>query len=348
MILHPIDTTKKIDDTYKRYLKTIYPFRNEDLRLAFAQKLDERDRLVKGPLLEASPPFKAERSVGDLVKEGVLHRSFFDLCRDDTIPYNRPLYLHQERAIRNVVERRRNLIVATGTGSGKTESFLIPILNHLFQEEEAGTLSRSGVRALLLYPMNALANDQLKRLRKLLSEYPAVRFGRYIGETHHSRSRAEEQFREEWNTEPQSNELLSREEMQEHPPHILLTNYAMLEYLLLRPQDTSLFDGATGQFWRFIVVDEAHVYDGASGIEVAMLLRRLKDRIVQSEQGRITCIATSATLERGGRISQVQRSLLRNSSMNPLAPRMSLTQNVCMLTNWGRHGVLVMLSCTTT
>lgn len=299
MILHPIDTTKKIEDTYRRYLKTIYPFRNEGLRHAFAQKLDERARLVKGPLLEASPPFKAGQSVSDLVREGVLHRSFFDLCRDDTIPYDRPLYVHQERAIRNVVERRHNLIVATGTGSGKTESFLIPIFNHLFQEEEEGTLDHSGVRALLLYPMNALANDQLKRLRKLLSEYPAIRFGRYIGETHHSRSKAEEQFREEWNAEPQSNELLSREEMQEHPPHILLTNYAMLEYLLLRPQDTSLFDGATGQFWRFIVVDEAHVYDGASGIEVAMLLRRLKDRIVQSEQDRITCIATSATLGKG-------------------------------------------------
>lgn len=299
MILHPIDTTRKIEDAYRRYLKTIYPFRNEELRLAFAQKLDERERLVKGPLLEASPPFKAGRSIHDLVGEGVLHHSFVNLCRDDTIPYDRPLYVHQEKAVRNVVQQGNNLIVATGTGSGKTESFLIPIFNHLFQEEEGGTLHRSGVRALLLYPMNALANDQLKRLRKLLDGYPAIRFGRYIGETHHSRSRAEEQFREEWNAEPQSNELLSREEMQEHPPHILLTNYAMLEYLLLRPQDTSLFDGDSGQFWRFIVVDEAHVYDGASGIEVAMLLRRLKDRIVQSEPGRITCIATSATLGKG-------------------------------------------------
>ena len=87
--------------------------------------------------------------------------------------------------------------------------------------------------------------------------------------------------------------------MREKPPHILLTNYAMLEYLLLRPQDTELFDGDTGKHWRFIVVDEAHVYNGASGIEVAMLLRRLKDRIVQSEKARLTCIATSATLGEG-------------------------------------------------
>ncbi len=299
MSLHPIKTTRKIEATYKRYLKTIYPFRNEELRLAFWQKLDEPERLVKGPLLEASPPFKSENSISDLVQARFLHKSFGDLCERDTIPFDRPLYTHQEKAIRNVVERGRNLIVATGTGSGKTESFLIPILEHLFREEEKGTLSQPGVRALLLYPMNALANDQLKRLRTLLKNYPTITFGRYIGETRYTRSVAEQQFREEWQTDPQANEMLAREEMQERPPHILLTNYAMLEYLLLRPQDTSLFDDSTGKHWRFIVVDEAHVYDGASGIEVAMLLRRLKDRVVQSESGRLTCIATSATLGKG-------------------------------------------------
>ena len=87
--------------------------------------------------------------------------------------------------------------------------------------------------------------------------------------------------------------------MRQTPPHILLTNYAMLEYLLLRPQDTELFDKETGKHWRFVVIDEAHVYDGASGIEVAMLLRRLKDRVVQSQPGRLTCIATSATIGKG-------------------------------------------------
>ena len=299
MSLHPIKTTQKIEDAYKGYLKTIYPFRNEELRQAFWQKLDETERLVKGPLLEASPPYRSERSINDLVDGKVLHPSFGNLCRQDTMPYDRPLYVHQEKAVRNVVTRGRNLIVATGTGSGKTESFLIPILDHLFREEENGTLKQSGVRALLLYPMNALANDQLKRLRTLLKNYPAITFGRYIGETRHLRSSAEVQFREEWHTEPLPNELLSREEMQESPPHILLTNYAMLEYLLLRPQDTSLFDGPTSKHWRFIVADEAHVYDGASGIEVAMLLRRLKDRIAQSEWGRLICIATSATLGEG-------------------------------------------------
>ena len=87
--------------------------------------------------------------------------------------------------------------------------------------------------------------------------------------------------------------------MQEQPPHILLTNYAMLEYLLLRPDDSTLFDGPTGEHWSTITLDEAHVYGGAQGTEVAMLLRRLRDRVVRSEPGRLQCFATSATLGAG-------------------------------------------------
>lgn len=299
MKLHPIQTTEKINEAYQRYLKTIYPFRDENLRQIFWAKLAEPERLVKGPLLEASPPFKTGLSLAQLVNEGVLHHNFQKLCRPETLPYQRPLYIHQENAVRNVVINGRNLIVATGTGSGKTESFLIPILDYLLREEEAGTLHQAGVRALLLYPMNALANDQLKRLRELLYNYPTITYGRYIGETNEQRSKALQEYREECHREPPVNELISREEMRQKPPHILLTNYAMLEYLLLRPQDTELFDGITGKPWHFLVVDEAHVYNGASGIEVAMLLRRLKDRIVQSEKKRLACIATSATLGEG-------------------------------------------------
>lgn len=306
MSLHPINTTEQLRSTYKRYLKTIYPFQNELLRSEFWKRLDEPDRLVKGPLLEASPPFKPGVTINQLISDNVLHPSFKTVCesteylQDPPLPSNRPLYLHQDRAIQHVVQHKRNLIVATGTGSGKTETFLIPIINHLLQEQEQGSLKNPGVRALLLYPMNALANDQLARLRVLLQEYPAITFGRYTGETRERKKDAEDAFFSLPNAGPRiKNELLSREEMRESPPHILLTNYAMLEYLLLRPQDTELFDGPTGRYWRFLVVDEAHVYDGANGIEVAMLLRRLKDRVVQSKTGRLTCIATSATIGKG-------------------------------------------------
>ena len=161
-------------------------------------------------------------------------------------------------------EKQFRDVLSTGTGSGKTEAFLIPILNHLLREEEAGTLNQAGVRALLLYPMNALANDQMKRLRRILQHYPQITFGRYINieETPDKKNVAQEYFRKTYPDEPEiDNELKSREEMHTAPPHILLTNYAMLEYLLLRPAASPLFDGDTGRHWRFIVIDEAHVYD---------------------------------------------------------------------------------------
>lgn len=297
--LHPIQTTLHVRDSYLRYLKTVYPMQDATLRDLFWDSLETPDRLVKGPLLEAAAPFEQGRSIEQLVKDGVLHSEFKQLC-SDALPWDRRLYLHQDIAITKVVQQQRNLIVATGTGSGKTETFLIPILDHLLREQMAGTLTQPGVRALLLYPMNALANDQLKRLRRVLAHFPHITFGRYTGETEETDSRAESRFFDQFPNEPRlRNEILSRKALRVAPPHILLTNYAMLEYLLVRPEDCELFDGETGRHWQFIVLDEAHIYDGASGIEIAMLLRRLKDRIVRSEPNRLRCIATSATIGTG-------------------------------------------------
>ena len=191
------------------------------------------------------------------------------------------------------------MVVASGTGSGKTECFLLPVLSALAAEHAAGTLG-PGVRALLLYPMNALANDQVRRLRQLLAGSPQITFGRYTGDTP-ERAREGASLFEELNPgEPRlPGELLSREEMRENPPHLLLTNYAMLEYLLLRPADLDLFEGKHGGHWRFIILDEAHVYDGAKAEEVGMLLRRLRERVGRSATGIRTglqAIATSATV----------------------------------------------------
>ena len=293
--IHPLEATDRIADDYIRYLRTIYFFNNPHLREQLAHALGEERLLVRGPILEASPPFKLGRSIQQLVEARVLHPSFETLC-SPALPYERPLYRHQDQALTRVAQGR-NVVVATGTGSGKTESFLVPIFDHLLREQAAGTLDQPGVRALLLYPMNALANDQLRRLRRLLKRFPQISFGRYTGETLAKRSDAVNRFHQQFRGDPLlPNERLSREEMQAQPPHILMTNYAMLEYLLLRPADCEFFDGPQGQFWRFIVLDEAHIYDGAQGIEVAMLLRRLRDRVAQSEPGRLRYIATSATL----------------------------------------------------
>lgn len=300
MEINPLIAIESVRRAYLSYLKTIKPFQDEDLRREFARAIEEPELLVKGPLVQIALPYRRERSIKDLVEEGVLSPRFAKLC-SEALPYERLLYSHQVRAIRKAVNGR-NIVVSSGTGSGKTESFLIPILNHLLREEENGTLASPGVRALLLYPMNALANDQMKRLRRILMNYPQITFGRYINieETPEKKSTALEYFRKTYPGEPEiENELKSREEMHATPPHILLTNYAMLEYLLLRPASSPLFDGETGQYWRFIVIDEAHIYDGANATEIAMLLRRLQDRVAGDKHGKIQAIATSATLGRG-------------------------------------------------
>ncbi|MBB2769115.1 UNVERIFIED_ORG: ATP-dependent helicase YprA (DUF1998 family) [Mycolicibacterium obuense] len=290
--LDPLKTADQIEGSYKRYLKTLLAPRDEALATAFDTEVDSSTMLTKGPILELTPPYETGATCRQLIEEGVLHRDFARLD-SHAFRIDQPLYVHQESAVRKFLSGR-NLVVSTGTGSGKTESFLIPIINTLLEESARGTLG-PGVRALLLYPMNALANDQLKRLRGMLAGVPDITFGRYTGETRDDARTAENDFLQYNPGQLRlSNELLSREEMRSSPPHLLLTNYAMLEYLLLRPLDIDLFDGPHAGTWRFIVMDEAHVYDGAQGSEVALLIRRLKQRVAPDSN--IQCIATSASL----------------------------------------------------
>jgi ATP-dependent helicase YprA (DUF1998 family) len=287
----PLATSKLITDGYRRYLRSLLPVRDSRIAAALDQEIS-RSVLTKGPLLESAPPYARGATLADLVASGVLNSGFASFA-SPALPVDRPLYLHQEQAVRKI-SAGRNVIVASGTGSGKTECFLLPILDALTEEKTRGTLG-PGVRALLLYPMNALANDQIKRLRQVLAHAPHITFGRYVGDTPHTAREAAENFTVLNPGETRlPNELLSRAEMREAPPHLLLTNYAMLEYLLLRPADIDLFEGAHGGHWSFIAVDEAHVYDGAKAAELAMLLRRLRDRVAEGRP--LHCIATSATV----------------------------------------------------
>ncbi len=300
MAIHPILTTQKIRDSYLDYLKTIKPFQDEELRREFANAIEERDMLVKGPLVQIALPYKKDLSIQELVAEGVLSPKFKQLC-SEALAYDRPLYTHQVNAIRKTV-KGQNLVVSTGTGSGKTEAFLIPIINYLLREEEAGTLNQPGVRALLLYPMNALANDQMKRLRQILKKYPKITFGRYI-----NIQETPERKKERMSILPRPIHKSHLSKMNcdrvrkctKNLRTLIITNYAMLEYLLLRPNASPLFDGETGKHWRFIVLDEAHIYDGANATEMAMLLRRVQDRVAGEKHGKIQAIATSATLGQG-------------------------------------------------
>ncbi len=287
----PITAAHQISASYRRYLKTLLNPQDGRIAASLNSTIDGESSLTAGPILQITPPFESGYTPKQLIAEGELHRDFALL--GEYLPPFRPLYKHQETALRKI-NAGRNVIVSTGTGSGKTETFLIPIINDLLKEREAGTLD-AGVRALLLYPMNALANDQVERLRKILAKMPDLTFGRYTGETRETQEQALEEYREQFGVDPLPNELISREAMRANPPHILLTNYAMLEYLLLRPTDNSFFDGAAAGNWKRIVVDEAHVYAGAQGSEVGLLLRRLKDRV--SRDSELQYIATSASLQ---------------------------------------------------
>lgn len=296
--LEALPAATRISAAYERYLRSLIPITDEQIRGALFQQLDAGE-LIKGPFLEATPAYLRGRSITQLIASGCLPAEFAALGSEG-LPLDRPLYLHQEQALLKALAGR-NLVVATGTGSGKTESFLLPILAELASQHAQGRLG-AGVRALLLYPMNALANDQVKRLRATLAATPWITFGRYTGETKEKAKDAGLLYQDQFPGQPRlPNELLSREEMRANPPHLLLTNYAMLEYLLLRPQDLDLFD-PRGDSWRYIVVDEAHVYDGARGTEVAMLLRRLKDRVASR---RVQVIATSATVGSDSAADQV-------------------------------------------
>jgi ATP-dependent helicase YprA (DUF1998 family) len=302
--INPLETAEAVTETYALYLKSLIKPRREEVAKALAACIDESvasdGGIVKGPFLEATPPYETGKSLAELINEGVISKEFAHL-NSQSLPLGRPLYAHQESAIRKVAAGR-NILVATGTGSGKTESFMLPILNNLMDEKSAGTLG-PGVRALLLYPMNALANDQVKRLRELLVNYPSITFGRYTGETPETEKIARESyFLAEGKYNP-PNELISREQIRDTPPNILLTNYAMLEYLLLRPNDITLFEAYADSIWKFIVADEAHTYDGAHGIEVATLLRKLRERVDPNHT--IQTIGTTATI--GGTGEEIEK-----------------------------------------
>lgn len=295
---NPIETARQIENSYREYIATTIHFSDPGLQSQLEIILRKDGFLTKGPFLESAPPYAPSQSVADLIASGVLCESMLTLGNGERERFDpeRPLYAHQVKAIRKAVAGR-NYAVVTGTGSGKTECFLLPILNDIFSEFETDGPS-AGVRAMVLYPMNALANDQLKRLRSLLAGTD-ITFGRYTGDTEEKESKAVLKWAEENPHERRlPNEIISREEIRKNPPNILLTNYSMLEHLLLRPKDAPLFGKAFGTKWRHIAIDEAHVYSGTLGTEIAYLLRRLKSRI-EFETGtkpHLHCYATSATI----------------------------------------------------
>ena len=283
---NPLVLAENLEATLKRYIATTVPVhsRYPELQESFWDTLSE-ENLVKGPFIETIPDFEKGAPLRELLQSegGFMHDAISSL--EGNI-LDRKLHLHQEKALTEACKNGNNLVVATGTGSGKTETFLYPLVDMLLKDEN---FDEPGVRAILVYPMNALANDQLyyriaPLLGKTLRDH-GITFGRYTGQTKRSVSRREviqEMFDNSKIEEAfgdsgiPDNWLVTREEMLENPPKVLVTNYAMLEHLLLLPANARLFNSTA---LKALVLDEVHTYTGAQATEVAFLLRKLKNRL---------------------------------------------------------------------
>ena len=289
---NPIERSQYINSQYKEYLMSSFEFKTPKLQKLFEQQLEVED-LFKGPYVDLNLPFKRGMSLDEMIADGAVCKSFRRL---GDMNFERPLYSHQEESIRRICSGR-SAIITTGTGSGKTESFLYPILNELMSDVEKGNME-VGVRAIFLYPMNALVNDQIDRVRKILTQCPEITYGFFTGET---KENVPKNYREKYGAENDTfipeNELVSREEIRKNPPHLLFTNYSMLEYLLIRPNDYSIFAPKRLNNWKFVVLDEAHSYYGSLGIELSLLMRRLTGLAPNKPR----FILTSATLGEQGK-----------------------------------------------
>ena len=307
---NPITLVEELKAVLARYIATTlpisrrYPLLGERFRAELAQQL-----LVEGPYVEGLPDFEKGASLTALThgQGGFMHDALAGLPKAE----ERRLHLHQQRALELAVRDGKNILVATGTGSGKTETFLYPIAHMLLTDNEP---EKPGVRALLIYPMNALANDQLYyRIAPLFGRYlkeHRITFGRYTRQVKANTRRSEEENRLFANQKLMralgnpdripANWWLTREEMLNDPPKVLITNYAMLEHLLLLPRNARLF---SANALRCVVLDEIHTYSGAQATEVAFLLRKLKNRL-----GIEAPLQVFGTSVRGGMTTRSARS----------------------------------------
>ena len=317
--MNPAKAEQVLKEKIIRYLDRTLPVKGnmpEEMREQFNKFQKTQMDFIRSPYIEVTQVYQtAPHSLQDLVGMGALEQEVADAFAEyfggkvtDVRPYE-----HQWKSL-DAVNAKKNLVVCTGTGSGKTECFLLPVINTIYrqhkQAQEQGTPYKEHIRAMILYPMNALVNDQLNRLRRILKHLPCITFGRYTGETEHERDplyldeAEQKEFDEAWRKLPKyeariteegalSNEYLDRARWAEGGADILITNHAMLERLMLVP-DNHFFDDC----WDFIVLDEAHSYTGSSGTEIAWLMRRLDRRLhlQDTQHGPLQFLATSATL----------------------------------------------------
>ena len=269
---------------YADYIQSFIHIQDERVRAHVDENL-ANGLLWPDPLIQLNPSFKSGERIDELVDQEILHeecRRIFRL-KEKSQEEGKPLRLHRHQADAvRAAKTKNNYVLTTGTGSGKSLAYIIPIVDHVLRMG-----SGKGIQAIITYPMNALCNSQCNELEKFLHHgYPKggepVRFARYTGQ--------------EGDEE--------RQAIIANPPDIVLTNYVMLELLLTRPYEKNLIQAAHGL--RFLVLDELHTYRGRQGADVALLVRRFRDSCDAHE---LQCIGTSATLAGPGTYAEQQREI---------------------------------------
>lgn len=266
---------RHVVDDYATYTKSFIRISDERIAEAVRQEISN-GLLWPDPLLQLNPSFAPGKRIDDLVHEGILHEDCSRIFRikQHCNDFGRDLrlHLHQEQAIR-LARADQSYVLTTGTGSGKSLAYIVPAVDYVLR-----TGSGAGIKAIVVYPMNALANSQREELDKFLTRgfegrEPLVSFARYTGQEGEQ----------------------ERERILNHPPDILLTNYVMLELILTRIEERRLVEHA-GKL-RFLVFDELHTYRGRQGADVAMLIRRCREAFQSST---MRCVGTSATMTSTG------------------------------------------------
>ncbi len=305
----------RLVDEYGQFSRSFARIRAEDIAAHVSHEYQE-ERFWPAPMVQLNPSFVPGADIGGLVAEGLLHAECERIFRankteDGNTGTALTLHKHQEEALR-IAERGESYVLTTGTGSGKSLSYFIPIVNHVLRRRAAGEAKR--ISAIVVYPMNALCNSQMEELKKFLIDgygegKELVRFARYTGQEKEG----------------------DRTALAANPPDILLTNYVMLELMLTRhaspdPQIVKLAEGL-----RFLVLDELHTYRGRQGADVAMLVRRVRDRMNPD----LLCVGTSATMASEGTAaerSQVVADVASRLFGAPVKPANVVTETLRRVT----------------
>lgn len=294
--MNPLDLHRQLTAAYRRFVLSSQRFKNPAIDAWVNERIDTQQFLWRHPLVTIRRRFEPGPALADLVADDFLDPVVLDCFRtrphDPSSPVIEP-YRHQTDAISLLVGAvPKNVIVATGTGSGKSFTFGIPIVS---EATRARARSVAGVKAVLVYPMNALANSQYEDLAARLAG-TGLTIANYTGDMSWSEEAALADFEAQTGrAEPWDSEVICREHVQNRGVDILMTNYVMLELILTRFEDRRVFPFDQLGALQFLVLDEIHTYTGRKGADVAYLIRRLKEHT--GTRGTLRCVGTSATVD---------------------------------------------------